>query len=446
MPHGAVGGALDVTVVPAVADWMSRVSETHLKRRTELQPHAMLIDNEQEQPPPPAPPTIEVDIMDSRLHAAPAAAGEAIEPLLPPPLPVEGEPLPQVPYVLPIRPRSAADWQRSVWACDENLPAWTDGVVDIEDHLGTLLPDLDATAGRHALGLNDLAWTASDAPTVVFVLHDFLSSGGESWSALAFATPLPVFGLHTPPGLLSQFFDALELGVDAADSCSVERLAAQYLESVCACLAPSGADCIIASFLDAAPLATELASQLRTRIGSQSAVSVLLREDGDELVEHPLASAAYQALHSLLSTSAASVSPPWHEFAAMLGEESLFDEHLNMLAELRPPGESEPAWQARVRHAVRGAMALFELAKAHLPCVIEAGHVVWLSNDDVLFEYVLLPRKASFARVLRFGRESALRRRDGDDVGREEAIMTTEAAQAATSSGTLAAERDSDNN
>jgi hypothetical protein len=410
MPHAVVGGALDVAVVPAMSEWMVCVCEATLDRRMDLQPQTLLIDDEQPQPQPPEP--VEVEILDNRLHAAPAAAGEVIEPLLPPP-PVE-EPPPQAqPYVLPHRPRSAAEWQRSVWARDENLPAWTDGVVDIEDYHGTLLPDLDATAGRHALGLNDLAWTASDAPAVVFMLHDFLS-GVESWSELAFATQLPVFGLHTPPGLLSQFFEAVELSDDAADCCSVERIAAQYLESVHACLAPCGADCIIASFIDAAPLATELASQLRSRYATRTAVSVLFREHCSSLVEHPLAGVAYQALHSLSCSSAASTPPPWHEFAAALGADCLFDEHLSSVAELRPPGVSTHAWETRVDHAVRGVAALFEVAKARLPCTIEAGHVVWLSDEDItlLEHYVLLPRRASFARVLRFGRESASRRQE----------------------------------
>jgi len=389
--------------------------EAPLGRRADVQSQTLLLEDEQGQALPPPEPLAEVEIMDHRLHAAPAAAGdEAIVPLLPPP-PVEESP-PQIrPYVLPLRPRSAADWRRYVWACDENLLAWTDGIIDIEDDLGTLLPDLDATAGRHALGLNDLAWT--DAPgCVVFLLHDFLSGAGESWSELAFATQLPVFGLHTQPGLLIQFFEAVELSDDALDSCSVERVVGQYLEAVHACLAPSGADCIIASFHDAAPLATELASQLRSRYGSNYAVSILVREGG-ELIEHPLAGAA----HSVLSTSIASSPPSWHEFAALLAGDSGIDEHFNTLAELRPPGVLHSAWGSRVRHTVRGVVALFELAKASLPCTIEAAHVVWLSDEDITLDddYVLLPRKASFARVLRFGRESALRRGDeGFRVGR----------------------------
>jgi hypothetical protein len=76
---------------------------------------------------------------------------------------------------------------------------------------------------------------------------------------------------------------------------------------------------------------------------------------------------------------------------------------------------STHAWETRVDHAVRGVAALFEVAKARLPCTIEAGHVVWLSDEDItlLEHYVLLPRRASFARVLRFGRESASRRQEG---------------------------------
>ena len=110
----------------------------------------------------------------------------------------------------------------------------------------------------------------------------------------------------------------------------------------------------------------------------------------------------------------ASAPPPWHEFAAALGAECSFEEHFSSVAELRPPGVSSHAWETRVDHAVCGVVALFELAKARLPYTVEAGHVVWLSDEDItlLEHYVLLPRRASFARVLRLGRESASRRQE----------------------------------
>ena len=378
------------------------------------------IDDEQEQPQAPAAePPAAVEVFDHGLHAAPATAGEVAEPMFLAP-PAEEPPPLELPYVLPHHPRNASHWQRSVWAHEEHLPAWTDGLVDLKDDHGTLLPDLDATAGRHALGLNVLAWAAPDAHTVVFMLHDFLSTGGECWSELAFATQLPVLGLHTPPGLLSQFRDAVALSDDAADSCSVSRIAAQYLESVHACLGPAGADCIIASYRHSSLLATELASQLRTRYESRCTVSVVICEDGDELTEQPLASAAYQALHSLLASAVASSPPPWHEFSLLFGVESI-DDRMNMLVNLRPPGVSKLAWEARVGHAVRGVVALFEVAKTRLPCSIEAGHVVWLDDEETTFSYIRLPRRASFARLLRIGRESALRRegRDGDKDARD---------------------------
>ena len=423
MPHAAVGGALDVAVTPVLSEWMRLVCKLPLERSMDFQAFELLIDDEQEQPQPPAAlPLAEVEV-DNLLHVAPASAGEAIEPMFPPP-PIEEAPQPEMPYVLPHRPRSAAHWNPSVWAYDENLPAWTDGLVDVYDDHGTLLPDLDATAGRHALGLNDLAWSAPDAPTVVFMLHDFLSTGGERWSELAFATQLPVIGLHIPPGLLSQFFDAVVLSDNAADSCSISRIAAQYIEPVHACLSPTGADCIIVSYLDAAPFATELASQLRMHHVSKCAVSVLIREDGDELTEHPLASAAYQALHSLVAAAVASAPPPWHEFAALIGIDCTMDEHLNTLTHLRPPSVPEPAWEARAEHAVRDVVALFEVAKTCLPCSIDAGHVVWFSDEESMLSYIILPRIASFSRLLeplRAGRESAvLRRREGQD-GKEDA-------------------------
>ena len=409
MPHAAVGGALDVAVTPALSEWMRLSCKPPLERVIDTQLLELLIDDEQEQLQPlAAEPPAEAEVVDHGLHAAPASAGEAIEPMFPPP-PVEEPPPLDMPYVLPPRPRSAAYWQRSVWAYDENLPVWTDGLVDLyDDHGGTVLPDLDATAGRHTLGLNDFAWSAPDTPVVMFMLHDFLSTGGERWSELAFATQLPVLGLHTPPGLLSLFFHAVALCDDAADSCSVSRIASQYLESVHACLSPVGAHCIIASFLDAAPLATELASQLRTCFGPKHAVSVLIREGDDELTEHPLASAAYQAFHSLLASAVASAPPPWHEFAAVIGGVNCsLDEHLHTLANLCPPGVSELAWKERAEHAVRDVMALFEVAKTCLPCSIEAGHTVWLGDDEISLSYILLPRRASFERLLRSGRESA---------------------------------------
>ncbi len=403
MPHAAVGGALDVAVTPALSEWMRHACKPPLERVTDFQLLEPLTDNEQEQPQPLAAESpAEAEVVDHGLHAAPASAGEAIEPLFLPP-PAEENLPPEMPYVLPPRPRSAAYWQRYVWAYDENLPAWTDGLVDVyDDHGGTVLPDLDATAGRHALGLNDLAWSAPDAPVVVFMLHDFLGTGGERWSDLAFATQLPVLGLHTPPGLVSQFLDAVALSDPAADCCSVSRIASQYLESVHVCLSPVGAHCIIASFLDAAPLATELASQLRMRYGWKHAVSVLIREKDDELTEHPLASAAYQALHSLLALAVASAPPLWHEFVAVIGGVNCsLVEHLHALANLCPPGVSELAWKERAEHAVRDVMALFEVAKTCLPCSIEAGHAVWLNDDEISLSYILLPRRASFERLLR---------------------------------------------
>ena len=414
MPHAGVGGALDVAVTPVLSEWMRLNCKPALERRMDSQLPELSIDDEQEQPQPPLPePPAEVEVLDLGLHAAPATAGEAVEPMFPPPQ-VEAPPPSDLPYVLPHRPRSAAHWQCSIWAYDENLPAWTDGLVNVYDDHGTLLPDLDETAGRHALGLNDLAWTAPDAHTVMFMLHDFLSTGRERWSELAFASELPVFGLHTPPGLLSQFFDAFALS-DSTDCCSVARIAAQYLESVHACLGPAGADCIIASYLDAASLATELASQLRMRYGSKCAVSVLIREDGDELTEHPLASAAYQALHSVLASAVASAPPPWHELSTLFGVDCSMAEDLCTLANLRPPGVAELAWEARVEQAVRSTVALFELAKTCLPCSIEAGHVIFLNNEELVLSYILVPRRAPLARLLRIGRESATRLREGDD-------------------------------
>ena len=418
MLHAAFGGALDVAVTPALSEWMRLHSTPPLERHTYSQLLELSFDDEQEQPrAPEAEPPAPVEVVDHGLHVAPATAGEAVETMFLPP-PVEEPSPPELPYVLPHQPRSAAHWQRSVWAYEENLPAWTDGLVDLYDDHGTLLPDLDATAGRHALGLNVLAWTAPDAHTVVFMLHDFLSTSGKRWSELAFATQLPVLGLHTPPGMLSQFLDAVALSDDTDDSCSVSRIAAQYIESVHAC-SPAGADCIIASYPDAAPLATELASQLRMRYKSKCAIAVLIREDGVGSTEQPLASAAYQALHSLLASTIASAPPPWHEFSTLFGVDCLLAEHLSTLASLRPPGVAERAWEARAEHSVRGALALFTVATTRFPCSIEAGHVVWLNNEEAALSYILLPRRASFARLLRSGRESALMLREGEE-GKED--------------------------
>ena len=421
MPHAAVGGALDAAVTPTLSECMRLVCNPPLERCVDFQLLELSIDDEQEQPQPPtAEPPAAVDVVDHGLHAAPATAGEAVVPMFLPP-PAE-EPLPpELPYVLPQHPRSAAHWQRSIWAYEENLPAWTDGLVDLYDDHGTLLPDLDATAGRHALGLNALAWTAPDAHTVVFMLHDFLSTGGERWSELAFATQLPVLGLHTPPGLLSQFLDAVALSDDAADSCSMSRIASQYLQSVHSCLSPAGGDCIIASYLDAAPLATELASQLRAHNRTKCAISVLICEEGDELAEHPLGSAAYQALHSVLASAVALALPSWHEFSALLGVDGSMDEHLCTFINLRPPGVAKLVWQARAEHAVRGTLALFEVAKTRFPCSIEAGHRVWLNDKEAALSHILMPRRASFVRLLRIGRESALRLREAGEDGEEDA-------------------------
>ncbi len=57
--------------------------------------------------------------------------------------------------------------------------------------------------------------------------------------------------------------------------------------------------------------------------------------------------------------------------------------------------------------------------------------MVWLSDEDIALDYVLLPRKASFARVLRFGRESAASRRlEGGAVAGAEAHAAEQDAAA----------------
>jgi hypothetical protein len=419
MPHELVAGDLDTTVVPTMTDWLQRLGDVHAEPVAPEMSTSSGLDDEQEQvPTEPQPAADGADGLPHTppLHSAPAAAAEAVLPQQP------------VAFVLPRRPKCAESWACSVWACDDNLPIWLEepglapDVVDDADAgaQGVVLPDLDLTAGRLALGLNDLAWTAPDAPTVVFILHDFLDGNGERWSSLVFSTQLPVFGLHTPPGLLSQFTDALVLGPAAPVSASAERIAMQYFEAVRACLPAEGANCIIAGFEQTAAMATELALQLRMRCndarGAHHVISVLLRASGDDAREEdaPLSSPAYQALYARVVATSATSAPPWRAFGAALARAGSFDRQLDMLAALRPPGVARASWDAEVDHDVRDSVTLFQLAEARLPCPIVSGHVTLVQGITGVVQGDLdasprLQRKGSFARVLRVGRDLARR-------------------------------------
>jgi hypothetical protein len=401
-----------------MTDWLQRFGDVHAEHAAPETCSSSGLDDEQLPEPQSADGAGGLLHGEPPLHSAPAAAAEAM--------------LPQHPasFVLPRRPRCAESWACSVWAHDDNLPIWleepglvpeaADGDADAGAQQGVLLPDLDLTAGRLALGLNDLAWTADDAPTVVFILHDYLDGGGERWSSLVFATQLPVFGLHTPPGLLTQFANALALGPAALASASAERIAMQYFEAVRACLPAEGANCIIAGFEQTAALATELALQLRMRggdaRGAHHVISVLLRAPGDDAREDDVAlvSPAYQALYARVVAASTTSAQPWRAFGAALAHAGSFDRQLDMLAALRPPGVARASWDAEVDHEVRDSVTLFQLAEARLPCPIVSGHVALVQGITGVVQgdpgtSPRLQRKGSFARVLRVGRDLARR-------------------------------------
>jgi hypothetical protein len=413
MPHEVVAGDLDTTVVPAVTDWLRRLGDAASEQTVTSGATPLFGDR-----PLPEPQAAGgADAAVTELQEAQEAVTAAAEALPPPP----------APFVLPPRPAGAAGWVRCIWAREDNLPVWAEEVSLIPEEeeddggygaqQGVMLPDLDLTAGRLALGLNDLAWTASEAPTVVFILHDYLGGAGERWSPLVFATQLPVFGLHAPPGLLSLFDDALALGPDAPAGASAERIALQYLEAVRACLPAHGANCIIAGYDATATLATELALQLRLRSGdarnARHVVSVLLLAPGNEPPAEAavLCSPAYQALYARVACASTAAAPSWPAFASTLALAGAFERQLDIVAAQRPPGVARASWDAEVDQDVRDTVSLFQMAEARLPCAIASGHVAHIHHDDseAFAAPAQLPRKGSFARVLRIGRDSARR-------------------------------------
>ena len=424
MPHELVAGDLDTTIVPVMADWLQRYSDVSLERVPDDGACTLFDDEDQAPPPPPpdaAPPSV--------LHAAPAEAVETVEAAEAAPAPA---PVP-APYVLPCRPARAASWLRAAWAGEEHLPVWAEDASVLPDAAPAgnplaALPDLDLTAGRVALGLNDLSWTSREAPTVVFFVHDFLDGAGERWSPLVFGTQLPVFGLHAPPGLQAQFAAALEAGPDAPANASAERIATQFMEAVRSCLPADGANCVVACFAETAALATELSLQLRMRSGegrnARHAVAVVMLPPGEEERDDvPLSSPAYQAVHARVARASATMVPPWDAFGRALAAAGVFDQQLELVAAHRPPGVARAAWDAEMDHDVRDTLTLFQLAESRMPCRIVSSHCLLLvqqqqvTEEDAAADYIILPpaaagggaplpRKGSFARVLRLGRDS----------------------------------------
>jgi hypothetical protein len=417
MPHDAVAGDLDTSVVPVVADWLQRFCDVGSLQPVP-DPTPLHVDEEE----PEEEQRVVVEVASSALQAAPAAAAE-VAPLPPPP----------APFALPPRPRSCESWVRVVWAPADNLPVWAEEPALIPDadaadddlggQQGVLLPDLDASAGRLALGLNDLAWTASEAPTVVFILNDFLDGVGERWGPLVFATQLPVFGLHTPPGLLAQVAAAMAMGPEAPPNASMERLALQYYEAVRACLPAEGANCVFAGYPETAALVTELGLQTRMRGGDhhsvRQVVSVTL-DGAPRAAEDPdaelLLSPAYQALYARVACASTTAPPSWLQFAYTLAAAGTFEQQLELVAVHRPPGVARASWDAEVDQDLRDTVTLFQLAEARMPCPITSSHAALLQDTEAAFGApgVLQPgvlqqlqRKGSFARVLRVGRDAA---------------------------------------
>ena len=447
MPHELVAGALDTTIVPLMTEWLlptdgsgaeplSRVAtDRHFSHESNVLCADALVHWQDEPTEAPLPATAGATHASALLHSAPAAAPEANLPLPSPPPPAA--------FVLPRPPRRGETWSRAVWARDDNLPVWLEessllpDALDADADHGVLLPDLDITAGRITLGLNDLSWTASDAPTIVFILHDFLDGNGERWSPLVFATQLPVFGLHTPPGLLMQFNTAASLGHAAPPHANAARFAMQYYEAVRACLPPDGANCVIVGYEHTVALATELAMQLRLRSSdgghhARHVVSLLVQPPEHDLeakVCAPLSSPAYQALYARMACASASSPPPWSTFAQLLASAGAFDEQLEVLAAHRPPGVPRATWDAEVDHDVRDTVTLFQLAEARLPWSVTPGHVVLMHaiRAHEVNDRPRLQRTSSLARILRAGRDMAQTQRAMEDDAATLAFATAEA-------------------
>ena len=308
----------------------------------------------------------------------------------------------------PPRLRASA-WLRTVWTHDEHLPLWSEPGLQFDDDSpstgsGVRLPDLDDSAFRIAVGLNDLTWAecTGGSRTVVIVLSDLLCDSAELWEGIAHAA-LPVFGLHTPPSVLVQLDDALR------EHTGVPALALLYLESVLSCVASGGADVVLlASSAATALLAQEVAIQLRLRksilprsISQVVALRLTQGEAGGE--QQPpgaLNSPAYQALFSSLVALCSGEPPSWAAFMSWMAEHDTVDEQLSSLSQLRPFGTSRAQWDADVDCSMRRLVSLMSLAQSRLPWRVVSAHV----GSRVSAPTASLPRLRrahSFARVFR---------------------------------------------
>ena len=417
MPFDIVGGDLDTTVVPAMSRWLRRFweSDSPAEEQRPVQPSSWMLED----------PMGEIVVpellvtLQQQLTAAPAAAeGEA---------PVAEQPPQQTdPVVVSVeRPRVEAEhWVRVVWSLEEHLPMFAEPLVAASAQpgpTGVLLPALDDNLGRLAVGLNDLAWVVSEESasdlTVVFIFHDLMADAGDLWTQVAFASTLPVFGLHVSPTALADAVPAFGAPDDATP------LALQYLDAIRACMPLGGANCICAGLsVKTAALAQEVATHLALRRGEhllrgvRNAVAVLIHHPDVE--PHQLVglrtseSAAYQALYAAAAASSPEEPPTWGAFMACLEQCPFLADQLELLAAGRPPGTSRAVWDSEIESDVRRGLGLFELARNRLPWPSVSAHLAVLADDGVQLPQGprRLHRSSSFARLMRAGRMLFARR------------------------------------
>lgn len=313
---------------------------------------------------------------------------------------------------LPLLPRLSADsWLRSVWTYEEHLPILYEPGLQFHHDAhpggaggGVRLPvDLDDSACRLVVGLNDQAWTAGagDASgAIVVVLCDLLCDSAELWHHVGRAA-LPAFAIHVPPSMLSRLEEAQGAGI------GVSALALRYLDCVLACvphMASSGIDVVLlGTSSPTSLLALELAVQLRLRkctlprVISQ-AVALRVCPPGLEPPAH--SSPAYQALFASVVALSAGEPPSFSTFMEFMSGHDSVDAQLESLSTLRPNSVSRMAWDADVEGAMRRVANLTALAQSRLPWRTISAHVDEAGRSMAALR-PRLRRARSFARIFR---------------------------------------------